>query len=78
MNILRKAKNPGWTSDQINFIVVSKSINENGMDTNLEKLVINQKNKKKIKVTTAKTNIHSLDFRGGDATTRNRHTTDFG
>jgi hypothetical protein len=30
------------------------------MDTNLERLGINQKNKKKIKSATAKTNIHSL------------------
>jgi hypothetical protein len=60
MNILRKAKKPGWTSDQLNFIVGSKSINENVMDTNLERLGINQKNKKKIKAATTKTNIHSL------------------
>jgi hypothetical protein len=58
MNILRKAKNPGWTSDQLNFIVGSKSINKNVMDANLEKIGINQKNRKKIK--TAKTNLHSL------------------
>jgi hypothetical protein len=32
MNILRKTKNLGWTSDQLNFIVGSKSINENVMD----------------------------------------------
>jgi len=60
MNILRKAKKPGWTSDQLNFIVGSKSVNENAMDTNLERLGINQKNKKKIKSATAKTNIHIL------------------
>jgi hypothetical protein len=60
MNILRKAKKPGWTSDQLNFIVDSKSINENVMDTNLERLGINQKNKKEIKPATGKTNIHSL------------------
>ncbi len=60
MNILRKAKKTGWTSDQLNFIVGSKSINENVMDTNLERLGINQKNKKKIKAETTKTNIHSL------------------
>jgi hypothetical protein len=30
------------------------------MDTNLERLGINQKNKKKIKASTAKTNIHRL------------------
>jgi hypothetical protein len=60
MNILRKTKKPGWTSDQLNFIVGSKSINENVMDTNLERLGINQKNKKKIKAATTKTNIHSL------------------
>ena len=47
-----------WTSDQLNFIVGSKSINENAMDINLERLGINQK--KKIKAATAKTNIHSL------------------
>ncbi len=29
MNILRKVKKPGWTSDHLNFIVDSKSINEN-------------------------------------------------
>jgi hypothetical protein len=60
MNILRKAKKPGWTSDQINFIVGSKTINENDMDANLERLGINQKNKKKIKATTVKANIHGL------------------
>jgi hypothetical protein len=60
MNILRKAKNPGWTSDQLNFIVGSKTINENATDTNLERLGINQKNKKKIKAATAKANIHGL------------------
>ncbi len=60
MNILRKTKKPGWTSDQLNFIVGSKSINENVMDINLEKLGINQKKKEKIKAATAKTNIHIL------------------
>jgi hypothetical protein len=60
MNILRKVKKPGWTSDQLNFIVGSKTINENAMDTNLERLGINQKNKMKIKATTAKANIHGL------------------
>ena len=49
MNILRKAKDPGWTSEQINFIVGSKTINENTMDTDLDKIDINQKNKKKSK-----------------------------
>jgi hypothetical protein len=53
MKILRKAKKPGWTSEQLNFIVDSKTINENAMDTNLERLGINQKNKKKIKAATA-------------------------
>jgi hypothetical protein len=53
-----EAKKPGWTSDQLNFIVGSKSINENAMDINLERLGINQK--KKIKAATVKTNIHSL------------------
>jgi hypothetical protein len=48
------------TSDQLNFIVGSKSINENTMDINLGKLVINQKKKEKIKAATAKTNIHIL------------------
>jgi hypothetical protein len=60
MNILRKVKKPGWTSDQLNFIVGSKTINENAMDTNLERLGVNQKNKKKIKAATAKPNIHGL------------------
>jgi hypothetical protein len=60
MNILRKAKKTGWTSDQLNFIVGSKTINENVIDTNLERLGINQKNKKKIKAITAKANIHGL------------------
>jgi hypothetical protein len=60
MSILRKAKKPGWTSDQLNFIVGSKTINENVIDTNLERLGINQKNKKKIKAITAKANIHGL------------------
>jgi hypothetical protein len=60
MKILRKAKKPGWTSEQLNFIVGSKTINENAMDTNLERLGINQKNKKKIKAATAKANIHGL------------------
>ena len=59
MNILRKAKDPGWTSEQINFIVGSKTINENTMDTDLDKIDINQKNKKKIKTGTTKTNIQS-------------------
>ncbi len=60
MDILRKAKKPGWTSDQLNFIVGSKTINEKTMDTNLDRLGINQKNKKKIKEATTKTNIHGL------------------
>ena len=60
MNILRKAKKPGWTSDQLNFILGSKTINEKAMDTNLERLGINQKNKKKIKTATVKANIHGL------------------
>jgi hypothetical protein len=60
MNILRKAKNPGWTSDHLNFIVGSKTINENAIDTNLERLGINQKNKKNIKAAAAKANIHGL------------------
>jgi hypothetical protein len=60
MEILRKAKKPGWTTDQLNFIVGSKTINENAMDTNLERLGINQKKKKKIKAATAKANIHGL------------------
>jgi hypothetical protein len=60
MNMLRKAKNPDWTSEQINFIVVSKTINESVMDINLDKIDINQKNKQKIKAKTVKTNIHSL------------------
>jgi hypothetical protein len=42
------------------IIVGSKYINETVMDTNLEKLGINQKQKEKIKAATAKTNIHSL------------------
>jgi hypothetical protein len=46
--------------DQLNFIVDSKTINENVMDTNLERLGINQKNKKKIKAATTKPNIHGL------------------
>jgi hypothetical protein len=58
--ILRKDKSPGWTSEQQNFMVGSKTINETAMDTNLDKIDINQKNKKKIKDTTVKTNIHSL------------------
>jgi hypothetical protein len=45
LNILRKAKKPGWTTDQLNFIVGSKNINENVMDTNLERIGINQKKK---------------------------------
>jgi ribonuclease HI len=60
MDILRKAKKPGWTSDQLNFIVGSKTINEKAMDINLDRLGINQKNKKKIKAATAKANIHGL------------------
>ncbi len=60
MEILRKAKKTGWTTDQLNFIVGSKTINENAMDTNLEKLGINQKKKQKIKAATAKANIHGL------------------
>jgi hypothetical protein len=34
-----------WTSEQINFIVGSKIMNESSMDTNLDKIDINQKNK---------------------------------
>jgi hypothetical protein len=49
MDILRKAKEPGWTSEQINVTVGSKTINENVMDTNLDKIGINQKNKRKSK-----------------------------
>ena len=60
MSILRRAKGQGWVSEQLNFIVGSKSIDEAVMDKNLEKIGINQKNKKKIKDATAKTNIHSL------------------
>ena len=60
MDILRKAKRPGWTSDQLNFIVGSKSINEKAMDENFDKMGINQKNKKRIKDATTKTNIHRL------------------
>jgi hypothetical protein len=60
MHILRKDKNPAWTSEQLNFIVGSKTIIEKSMDTNLHKIGINQKNKKKIKDVTDKTNIHSL------------------
>jgi ribonuclease HI len=60
MEILRKAKKPGWTTDQLNFIVGSKTINENAMDTNMERLGINQKKKQKIKAATAKANIHGL------------------
>ena len=48
MEILRRAKKPGWTTDQLNFIVGSKTINENAMDTNLELLGINQKKKNQI------------------------------
>jgi hypothetical protein len=58
LNILRKAKKPGWTTDQLNFIVGSKTIHEHAMDTNLEKIGINQK--KKIKAATAEANIHGL------------------
>jgi hypothetical protein len=42
------------------LIVGSKTINEKTMDTGLDKIGINQKNKKKIKDSTDKTNIHSL------------------
>jgi hypothetical protein len=58
MNILRKAQDPGWTSVHINFTVGSKTINENTMDTDLDKIDINQKNKKKIK--TGTTNPQNL------------------
>ena len=62
MNILRKTKGQGWVSlaEQINFMVGSKSINEETMDKNPEKIGINQKNKKKVKDATAKTNIDIL------------------
>jgi hypothetical protein len=50
MDIQQKTKSPGWTSEQSNFIVGSKTINEKAMDTNLEKIGINQKNKKKSKM----------------------------
>jgi hypothetical protein len=33
MEILRKAKKTGWITDHLNFIVCSKTINENAMDT---------------------------------------------
>ena len=46
MDIIRRTKNPGWTSEQLNFIVGSKTINEEAMDKNLDKIGINQKNKK--------------------------------
>jgi hypothetical protein len=49
-----------FTSEQQNSIVVSRTINENVMDTNLDKIDINQKNKKIIKSITVKTNIHIL------------------
>jgi len=45
MDIIRRAKNPGWTSEQLNFIVGSKTINEEDMDRNLEKIGKNKKNK---------------------------------
>jgi hypothetical protein len=60
MDIQQKTKSPGWTSEQLNFIVGSKTINEKAMDTNLEKIGINQENKKKIKDATVNKNIHSL------------------
>jgi hypothetical protein len=61
INVLRKAKNPGWTSEQINFIVDSKTINESVMNTtNLDKIGINQKNKQKITAATVKKYILSL------------------
>ena len=60
MSILRRAKGQGWVSEQLNFIVGSKSIDEAVMDKNLDKIGINPKNKKRIKDATAKTNIHSL------------------
>ena len=53
MNILRKAKGQGWVSEQLNFIVGSKPINEEAMEKKLEKIGIHQKNKKKIKDATA-------------------------
>jgi hypothetical protein len=38
----RKAKGMGWTSEQLNFIIASKSINEEAMHKNLEKIGINR------------------------------------
>jgi len=46
MDIIRRTKNPGWTSEHLNFIVDSKTINEEAMDRNLEKIGINQKEQK--------------------------------
>ena len=38
MDILIKARYTGWTSEQLNFIVGSKSIHEKAMDRNLANL----------------------------------------
>jgi hypothetical protein len=42
MDILRKSKGPGWNSEQLNFIVGSKTINEKAMYENLDMIGINQ------------------------------------
>jgi hypothetical protein len=86
MNIFRKAKNPGWTSDQLNFIVGSKSINENVMDTNLEKIGITQKKERKSKVQQSRqisivsstslkpiTLTHTMTYRSQQQTKGRRH-----
>ncbi len=57
-----------WTSEQINFIVGSKIMNERSMDTNLDKIDINQKNKQKIK--------DAKVWRDGETTTCSGHKTD--
>ncbi len=43
---LRKPKDTGWTSEHLNFIVVSKSINEEAMDQNLDKISENAQHTK--------------------------------
>jgi hypothetical protein len=51
IDILRKTNISGWTSEQLNFIVGSKSIDENAMDKNLDKIGrINQRTKKELKI----------------------------
>jgi len=49
MDILKKAKGTGWTSEQLNFMVGLKSIHEEAMDKNFDKLGASSGGKKELK-----------------------------